>query len=188
MSEIKYSCAGDDVGHGWIRRIVSRIGLHNHASCSEKMQGLGTFLTPFTLPRSNLGGEPPHCAARFDSSTPKPSPPVTRPSPYLRAQFLVSVHIQLLPTSDTPCRQYCIFLPSLSLLAIVLLHSLQTSQPTLPRNIGQILFNSAPPPACIHRRRPTSTVIPTLLAYSARSPASSILPPCLTPRAVPPPS
>lgn len=82
-----------------LRCLIHVIGLHDHAF-SEKMQGAARF-SAFTRCRDQTLVGKLHIAlldslARFDS-TPKPSPPVTRPSPYLRASFLVSaaaVHIQ----------------------------------------------------------------------------------------------
>jgi hypothetical protein len=81
--------------------------------------GNSTLLDSFASPRFN--------------STPNPSPPVTRTSPYLRAisWYLLYIFNTLLTSSYTPYRRHhCRFSPSLSLLAIVPIHSLQTAHST----------------------------------------------------------
>ena len=87
------------------------------------MQGSSTFSravnhlsTPLLLPRSNLGGENSTFALfslgealRRSISTPKPSPPVATPSPYLRARLswglevCCTVHTYSLLLHYTPC-------------------------------------------------------------------------------------
>lgn len=163
------------------------IGLSNHAF-SEQTQGLGTFLTPNTLPRSNLGGETPHCSTRSSRlASVQPQSPahlsLERVPICERISWYLLYIIQHPPHLSHSLSSTSLSLPSFTVSAG------HCSNPLPPDNPvhGQILLTSEPPPACIHRR-PTPTVIPTLLAYSNCSPVSQILPPCLTPQAVPPPS